>query len=453
MTVGYARITHNAAIAAGYETFALRHGGVLVSEATVPASPLVKEGRIYVEVGGGVDTGIAIVNVSDSPVEIGYYFTNLDGMDFGNSVLTIPARTQIARFLSQVPFNGGLGFAGTFTFFTLSQDSNVKVGAIALRSLINERGEFLMTTMPVAPVGERGFSGSVLPQFASGAGWTTQVILINPTPAVLDGTITFMNQAGEASAISSEQGTGSAFQYRIPAKSAARLRTSNEGPLQVGSVRIASSASGMDIPVAFLIFSYQSGGITVSTAGVPSPRPASATRLFVEIAGPVGATLTGKAQTGFAVSNAGSPVPVRVSFDVTTLDGVSMGLHDELVIPPGGQIASFVNEIPGLRTLPVPFQGVLRISAPIPVSVIGLRGRINERADFLLTTVPGVNENDDYFTQTLRNSNFVFPHFADGGGYTTQFVLYSGWEPGFANATLDFFTQEGNPLPLSLEAR
>jgi len=452
--VGYARIIQNAAIAAGYATFAFRQGEVLVSEATVPAATLVREGRIYAEIGGGVDTGIAIVNASDVPVELAYYFTDSDGQDFGENVLTLSAGGQIARFLSEAPFNGGPALAGTFTFFTLSRNPNARVGAIALRSLVNERGEFLMTTLPVTPVGERGlFSGSALPQFASGGGWNTQVILVNPTATELDGNLSFTNQAGEAAIITSDHGSGSVFHYRIHAKSSARLQTSTAGTLQVGSVRITTSVPGIDIPVASLIFSYQSGGVTVSTAGVPAPRSASETRLFVEVTGPVGAALPGRSQTGFAVSNVESTIPARVSFDLTNLDGTSTGLHGELVIPPGGQIASFVHEIPGLTTLPIPFQGVMRISAPLPVSVIGLRGLYNERGDFLVTTIPGVNANDEYFNLNLQYSDFVFPHFVNGGGYTTQFVLYSGWTPGFVSGTLDFFTQDGNTFPLSLEAR
>ena len=70
-----------------------------------------------------------------------------------------------------------------------------------------------------------------------------------------------------------------------------------------------------------------------------------------------------------------------------------------------------------------------------------------------MTTIPVVNENDDYFTFVLRYSKFVFPHFAGGGGYATQFVLFSGWQPGSASGTLQFLTSAGDLFPLTLEAR
>lgn len=453
LSVGYAQITQTGADAAGYATFDLSQNGVLVSEATVPAAVLVNQGRVYAEIGGGVDTGIAIANTNDSPVNIGFYFTDASGGDFGQNVLTLDPGGQISQFLSQPPFNGPTGLAGTFTFFVLSPDPTLRVGAIALRGLVNERGDFLMTTLPVAPVGQRGlFSGNVLPQFAAGAGWTTQVILVNPTDDELAGTVSFSSQAGAAAIVAVGTSTASTYAYRIPPKSASSLQTSNSGPLQVGSVLISSSIPTMDIPIGFLIFSLQSGGITISTAGVPPPRPATLTRLFVEASGAAGTAAPDASVTGFAVSNAGSTIPVPVSFDLTNLDGTSTGLHGEIDIPAGGQIARFVTQIPGFEELAVPFQGVLHLSAPTDVSVIGLRGRYNVRSDFLMTTVPAVNQNDDYFNLSLRYSEFIFPHFVDGGGFTTQFVLFSGWTSGAVNGTLDFFTQDGKPFPLELEA-
>jgi hypothetical protein len=43
-----------------------------------------------------------------------------------------------------------------------------------------------------------------------------------------------------------------------------------------------------------------------------------------------------------------------------------------------------------------------------------------------------------------------FPHFADGGGYTTQFVLFSGTAGQTASGSLVFFAQDGTSLAISL---
>src|SRR6185369_237928 len=113
--------------------------------------------------------------------------------------------------------------------------------------------------------------------------------------------------------------------------------------------------------------------------------------------------------------------------------------------PANGQSALFLNQVPGLAALPTSFQGVLRISGPAGISVVGLRGRYNERGDFLITTTPPVAEDEP-----PSAAEMVFPHIVEGAGYTTQFILFSG-KPGQAAAgTLRFLSQSGQPLGLSI---
>ena len=71
---------------------------------------------------------------------------------------------------------------GTFTF-----TANIPVAAIALRGVVNERSEFLMATLPVAPLTAPTTGTVYIPHFADGGGWTTQVILVNPTDAPIGG--------------------------------------------------------------------------------------------------------------------------------------------------------------------------------------------------------------------------------------------------------------------------
>jgi hypothetical protein len=51
--------------------------------------------------------------------------------------------------------------------------------AITLRSLLNSRGDFLLTTFPVADARRTAPSPIVFPQIATGGGFTTQFIFIN----------------------------------------------------------------------------------------------------------------------------------------------------------------------------------------------------------------------------------------------------------------------------------
>jgi hypothetical protein len=188
LAVGYGRIVPAAGTStlSGVAIFGNRQNDVLVSEAGVPVSPPVQSGRIWAEVNGPVNTGLAIANPNSQSADITFFFKDSAGVDFGLGTFRLEPNEQIARFLNEDPFNGGSGVLGTFTF-----TSSVPVSIIALRGFMNERSEFLMTTLPVAAVTANSDDSLIMPHFADGSGWTTQVILINPTDQILSGTVQF----------------------------------------------------------------------------------------------------------------------------------------------------------------------------------------------------------------------------------------------------------------------
>src|SRR5262249_48530568 len=112
-------------------------------------------------------------------------------------------------------------------------------------------------------------------------------------------------------------------------------------------------------------------------------------------------------------------------------------------IPAQGHAGLFTNQIPGLELSPG--QGVLRITAPTAISVLGLRGRYNERGDFLMSTIPPSNEAEPAATTPL-----YMTHFGDGGGYTAHFMLFTASSKQSSNCTLCFSSQPGQPLDLNL---
>jgi hypothetical protein len=70
--VGYARILTDAGNAppAGLAIYGYRNGGVLVSEAAVPASIPILAGRLSFDSTGATNTGIAVLNPNDVPVRV-----------------------------------------------------------------------------------------------------------------------------------------------------------------------------------------------------------------------------------------------------------------------------------------------------------------------------------------------------------------------------------------------
>ncbi len=427
--VGYARISATTGTApAGVEIFGYRANNVLVGETGVPASPLIASGRIYAEVGGAVNTGLAIANPGTSTATINFFFTNASGADFGSGSTTIPAGGQLAKFLNETPFSGGSNVQGTFSF-----TSTLPVSVIALRGFTNEvRNDFLITTLPVIDTSAAAGTGTqILPHFANGGGWTTQVILVNPGSTTLTGTLQFVSTAGVPVTVVSNPN------YSVPPRSSQKLVTS--GPEAYGSVRVQPSSGGA-APVPLVVFSYKPGGITLTEAGAPA-NAGTAFRMYVESSGTSGQP--GNIQSGIAVANGGATA-ASVTFELFKADGTSAGLTRTIPIAPSGQYASFLAEI-FRGTLPQPFSGVLRISAPSSISVVGLRGRYNERSEFLITTTPPALE-----SAAASGAELLFPHLVNGGGYTTQFILFSGTAGQTSAGTLRFFNQNGAALSLIL---
>jgi len=407
LTVGYARISPDQgnAAPAGIAIIGYRTGGVLVSEAGVPASESISSGRIHVEIDGAVNTGIAMANPNDQDSSISFYFTDTAGVDFGHGSFVLKANSQISAFLNELPFNASAPASGTFTF-----TSSKPVAVIALRGIRNERSEFLITTLTVSRIGAAA-SGSVLPHFADGAGWTSQIVLTNVTDQELTGRIQFLDPQSGVWNMTVNGTSASVFNYRVRPRSSFRLVTGGGTGLRVGSVRMLPD-TGSGLPSAIAIFSFKRNGVTVSEASVTAEAAGSAFRVYAESLGTLGQV--GSIRTGIAIVNPGT-TPVEVVLEVRKLDG-SAQTAASLTIPAGGQIARFIHEI--VAGLPEQFQGLVRLTSSSPIVVNGLRGRYNERGDFLTTTTPPWNE-----ATAPSNAETVFPHIVDGGGYSTQLIL------------------------------
>ncbi len=450
---GYGRIRAEAGSTtpSGIAIFGFGQGGVLIAEAGVPASEPVQEGRIFAESSGtpgqagSIQTGLAIANPNDTPATILFYFRDAEGERFGDGQFELGAHEQTAKFLDQEPFNSGNELSGTFTF-----TSSQPIAVIALRGLTNRDREFLMTTLPVAPLASTSTDTVYFPHFTDGDGWVTQVILVNPTDRTIAGNIQFVDQ-GSATAdaapaiLTLDDGrTGSEFPYSIPAGGSQRFTTSNpSGTPTTGSVR-AIPDTGSVAPSGLVVFSFTSNGKTVSESGVPALPAGSAFRVYAESSGTP--EEAGSIRTGLAITNT-ADTATTLTLEVTDLDGnLAMGVAQvTLTLPPSGQVARFLDEI--FDSLPGDFSGVLRVTSTADVAIVGLRLRINDRKEHKITITPPSIETDP---PTMADK--FFPHIVDSGGWSTQFILFSGTAGQTSSGTLSFFDTEGEPwdLPTSV---
>jgi hypothetical protein len=325
--------------------------------------------------------------------------------------MTLGPGQQTSAFLDQSPFNGTRPFQGSFTFA-----SNVPLAALGIKGYFNERGEFLFTTSPVAPLGTAPSSDPlVIPLYASGGGWTTEVILTNPTDSAQTGTVQFVAQDGGFAQTLVNGVLSSTFSYLIQPRGTFQLLAANSGGTTVtGSIRVMPASGG--VPFATGIFAFKAGGVTISQSSVSASPRSTAYRLYVERSGSGAA---GTTRSGVAITNT-SDSPTPVLLELRQMDGQQVGLLTLPALPAGGQVSRFVDEL--FPNIPATFRGTLRVSAAsggASIVVTGIRARINERNDFLFAATPASDENAAAYSGTL-----VFTHVVYGGGYSTELILF-----------------------------
>src|SRR5437868_8584948 len=74
---------------AGLAILSYRTGNNLVSETSVSAAVPSRSGRIYAEINGPADTGLALANPNSQPANITFYFTDAAGNNLGSSTTVI----------------------------------------------------------------------------------------------------------------------------------------------------------------------------------------------------------------------------------------------------------------------------------------------------------------------------------------------------------------------------
>jgi hypothetical protein len=155
----------------------------------------------------------------------------------------------------------------------------------------------------------------------------------------------------------------------------------------------------------------------------------------------------GATQDALAIANS-SVTPATVNFELFNGDGTSTGLTASITVPGLGHAGIFVHQLFPTMNLTlqedVPFRGLIRITSFSTIAVANFRTHINELGNFLMTSTVTTNEGSPSTTAEL-----FFPQILDGGGFATQFVLFSGVADQATTGTLRFVSQNGQALSLS----
>ncbi len=156
--------------------FSNNSGNFLINESGIPASVSTTHARIYVDLSGGHNTGLAIANPADTNASITITAFQSDGVNsIGTSQgpLQLPPKGHNAHFANE--FIAGLpaGFTGV-----LDVTSSTPFAALTMRSRCNERNDFLTATFPIADMTQPAAAPIIFPQIVDAGGYMTQFILI-----------------------------------------------------------------------------------------------------------------------------------------------------------------------------------------------------------------------------------------------------------------------------------
>jgi sugar lactone lactonase YvrE len=178
----------------GAVVFSSRGGGILLTESGVSAVVPTTLARLYVDTTNGHNTGIAISNTANTSNVVTVRAYQADGTTpVGTSAqITLPVNGHRSAFAGELISGLPAGFTGV-----LELSSSSSFAALTLRSLINGRGDFLLTTFPVADMNQAPPNPVVLPQIANGGGYRTEFIFIGTTSAAVM-TVTCYGDDGEA---------------------------------------------------------------------------------------------------------------------------------------------------------------------------------------------------------------------------------------------------------------
>jgi hypothetical protein len=178
-----------------FETFGLRGYASGALQAGVLPPDLTTNAVMFVDSSGRLskNLGVAIVNPNGSNANVTLTLRKNDGTQLGSANVNVPAYQQTAKFLTQL-LSGSTSIPSEVTgtvAITSSGSSNLPVSVIGLRfrganfstlPVTNLSGNAVpLPTFPTpAGGGTVGGAGAVLlPQFAAGGGWATELVLMN----------------------------------------------------------------------------------------------------------------------------------------------------------------------------------------------------------------------------------------------------------------------------------
>jgi hypothetical protein len=249
--------------------------------------------------------GIAIANPSGTAANVTMTLRRgTDGTLNSVKTLTIPARAQVSQFISEL-FADVAGLPPDFDgSLVVSSDNPVAMVFLRFRgsnfSVVPVTNFASPTAVPSIATGVGGLDAVILPHFATGGSWLTDIVISNTTAVPVTVRMDLFTTTGTPMVASFNGQSGSTFQNLvIPAEGILIEKNSDSGPIRTGYVIVTPVNS----PSPQVTATLPANGAT----GVPLNQVVSAT--FNKIMD--GATLT---SSTFTLRQGGASVSGTVSY-------------------------------------------------------------------------------------------------------------------------------------------
>jgi hypothetical protein len=221
-----------------FETFGLRGGPAGTTQAGVLPPDLTTNSLLFVDSSGRLSKslGVAIVNPNSSNANVTLTLRKNDGTQLGTTTFAVPSLHQTSKFVTEL-FSGQPIPSEIEGTLAVTSSGGVSVVGLRFRgsnfstlpatNLSGNTGPLPMS-WPNANVG--GAGAVLLPQFAAGGGWATEIVLVNSGTSSLTVRVDLFKPDGTPLSTALNGQTASSFtNLVIPAGGALTLAPRNSG--------------------------------------------------------------------------------------------------------------------------------------------------------------------------------------------------------------------------------
>jgi sugar lactone lactonase YvrE len=392
---------------AGTAIFRYRVSGNLVTEAAAYATA-TRRSRMVVDY-LGTQTGVAVSNPAATAATVTFTLMDRYGNVADTASRSVPANGHLALFVHEMfpdvadPFSGLLDIA-----------SATPVAPVTLKVTYNSRQEFILTTLPVADLTAPATASQIVfPHLVLGAGWSTQLFLVNSDlTKAASGRVAFVDSQGRAILTTLGGQSAGDFPYQVVAGGGRRFIPGNSAtaasalvldPATKRATTEVTVNTGGTVSLPLLVYDSTGTARDDFNATVVSSNPNVALASAAGLTGrQAGFSTLSIAVSGTATTVTATVVDVQTGVTGYQPTGIVQDLAQRVYLSSSSDNTILLAQ--NLRSTPATYAGITR--SPGLTNDLRLQSRFNSPAYMVLNQADGTLYVSDSGNNVIRR---VFP--------------------------------------------